>query len=165
MSPATPRMAFCGTTRSRCHVSNASRLSLSMDSAVAETMAAGCCPYTARLKRSLSRKFAAVRCWRSWMRWRCLSFSNSSAGKLGLSKISVAKPNQSSKLSLRPEAFSTRSGEPNDAPASIAAPKRSTASAICKLVLVLVPSRSICAVVLANPVKSAGSNKAPAPLT
>ena len=58
--------------------------------------------------------------------------------------------------------MNTVSTEPKFAPAPTEAPRRSSSSAICLLVRLWVPSRSICAVAEAKPDKLAGSKRAPA---
>jgi hypothetical protein len=60
-------------------------------------------------------------------------------------------------LSERPDALTDAADEPKPEEAKMLAPSRSVSSAICRLLRVFVPSRSICAVTLARPGRSAGS--------
>src|SRR6187402_3347578 len=94
----------------------------------------------ARLKRSLIRNSAEVRCWRSATESCCFLRSSSLAGKLGFRRTSFASSNHLSKLSLRPEAFNTDTVEPYDDDTESAAPRRSPSSAIFKLDRDFVPS-------------------------
>src|SRR5207247_9329061 len=123
----------------------------SIDSFVAETVAAGWEPYTVLLNASRDKKLGFARCCFNCVFTRCFRRFNSSPGKVGFSRRSFVKANHCSKLSLNPEALITVAGSPKGADAEIDAPRWSICSAICMLLLVFVPYLSICEVMPDKP--------------
>src|SRR6267378_1295563 len=126
-------------------------VSESKDSGVADTTAAGYSPYNARLNVWFARKLGCERCCRRAGLARALYWANSSAGKLGWRRTSIASANHCSKVSDNPEAERVVEPEPNPEDAESDAPRVSICSAICLLVRVFVPSSNIRAAAPASP--------------